>query len=587
MDIFTRRLPLSPTTLNEANRTVSVILVSKDNAVQRRDASGRTFTEKLATAPGSFALHSGDRIPLLDTHNGSSIDNIRGFVSDIRVEDGAVVGTATITEDRAFGLVKAGALTGISIGYKVAPNDWQAAGDTRTAVKYVIAEASLCASPADSGATLRSDNPMPDPQPGALAETNRQIRSLTATAGLPAAFADNLIDRQASVDEARSAILTEMQTRNVRFGPAMQIGPSGDDPAVLRQRMAEGLSFRMGRPGVPPAEAREYANGGLHLAMRDLLAAAGVAGAHRMPAEEMITRSLATTDFSALLTDTTRRILQPAYVAAQSPVRQRLMRASTAADFRDLHRVRISEAPALEAVPEGGAITQGAMSEADESYRVATYGRILSLTFQAIQNDDLGAFGRNAVAMGQAAGETENNLVLDLLLSGAGAGPTMSDTHALFDHTNHGNAAASGGAIADTTVEAAVLAMRTQKGLDGSTPIVVNPAFMLVSAAKEFLARQTLGTIYPQTTADVNPLAGILDVLVEPRLDARSVPNPWYVFASPDAAPVLEYAYLTGAEGPQIDSRSGWEVLGVETRVVLHFGAGVVDYRGAYRNAGA
>ena len=51
--------------------------------------------------------------------------------------------------------------------------------------------------------------------------------------------------------------------------------------------------------------------------------------------------------------------------------------------------------------------------------------------------------------------------------------------------------------------------------------------------------------------------------------------------------PVLEYAYLASAPGPQMSSREGWDVLGMEFRVVLDFGAGAVDWRGAYRNPGA
>jgi hypothetical protein len=51
--------------------------------------------------------------------------------------------------------------------------------------------------------------------------------------------------------------------------------------------------------------------------------------------------------------------------------------------------------------------------------------------------------------------------------------------------------------------------------------------------------------------------------------------------------PVLEYAYLSSAQGPQIASREGWDVLGMEFRVVLDFGAGAVDWRGAWKNPGA
>ena len=49
----------------------------------------------------------------------------------------------------------------------------------------------------------------------------------------------------------------------------------------------------------------------------------------------------------------------------------------------------------------------------------------------------------------------------------------------------------------------------------------------------------------------------------------------------------IEYSFLEGADGPQFETREGFNVLGVEMRVVMDFGAGVIDYRGLVKNAGA
>ena len=124
--------------------------------------------------------------------------------------------------------------------------------------------------------------------------------------------------------------------------------------------------------------------------------------------------------------------------------------------------------------------------------------------------------------------------------------------------------------------------MRDQVGLAGE-PINVAPKFLLVSSTKETQAESVLASIYAATPEDANLFSGRLTLAVEPRLAG----NPWYLFADPALAPVLEYAYLTAAPGPQVSMREGWEVLGAEFRVVLDFGCGVVDHRGAYRNPGA
>lgn len=86
-----------------------------------------------------------------------------------------------------------------------------------------------------------------------------------------------------------------------------------------------------------------------------------------------------------------------------------------------------------------------------------------------------------------------------------------------------------------------------------------------------------------QAWAETNPFSSKLTLLVEPRLSGKG----WYIFADPASVPVLEYSYLSSARGPQMSSREGWDVLSVEYRVVLDFGAGAIDFRSAVRNPGA
>ena len=47
------------------------------------------------------------------------------------------------------------------------------------------------------------------------------------------------------------------------------------------------------------------------------------------------------------------------------------------------------------------------------------------------------------------------------------------------------------------------------------------------------------------------------------------------------------FAYLNGADGPNVATREGWDVLGLEIRAVLDFGCGANDYRGTFLNPGA
>ncbi|MBV2359138.1 Mu-like prophage major head subunit gpT family protein [Thalassococcus sp. CAU 1522] len=345
--------------------------------------------------------------------------------------------------------------------------------------------------------------------------------------------------------------------------------------------MGEALYARINPRHALSEPARRYAYSTPVDMAKELLTLRGESTMALSPAS-LVTRALHTTsDFPIMLGDTVGRVLRDAYQAAPSGIR-RLGRQTTARDFRAVNKTMLGEAPLLEKLNEHGEIKAGTMAEAREAYKVETWARKIGITTQVLVNDDLGAFSDLARRMGQAAAETEAPILVTLLEAGSGNGPTMSDGKTLF-HADHGNKAGTGAAISDATLSAARLALRTQKGIEDRT-IRVTPCNLLVPPALETTAEKWLASIAPATAADVNSFSGSLSLVIEPRLSSTTR---WYVTVDPGEIDGLEFAYLSGAEGPQVESRSGWDVDGVEIRVILDFGAGFIDHRGWFMNAGA
>lgn len=584
-DSITRAALFQPQTYDAEALTVEAI-ASTFASVTRRDRSG-AYLERLD--PAGLDTSGLDGAPLLDSHRQGNASDVIGVIVGHRFEAGSLIVTLrmSLAEDAqpAIQRIREGTLRGVSIGYRVtrwAESSEEIAGRktrVRTATRWSIHEASAVAVPADPAAKFRSSDPM------ALDQTDERgalIARVRAAHNLPeewqtrmADAADELSDDEIRADGRETALAARAARPQVQIRTAAQ---SSEDPAVILERQADAMAARM--MGTAPSDAaRPYMTLGLHDLARDALTRAGQSVA-MLGREEVMTRAMHTTsDFPELLTASGNRVLANAYQRAQSPLKQ-LARQRTASDFRALSVLKLGEFSGLQKVSEAGEIKAMTTGEAKEGYSLETFGGIFSLSRKAIINDDLGAFARWGEMMGQAAAETEAKQLLALLTANSGGGIKMDDGKNLF-HADHGNLAAAGAALSETTLSASRLALRTQKGLDGSTPVNVVPKYLLVSPALETTAEKLLADITPANTDDVQPIR--LTLLVEPRLSG----NGWYVFADPASAPVLEYAYLSSASGPQLSSRDGWETLGREFRVVLDFGAGAVDHRGAYRNVGA
>ena len=597
--LLTRRATLAPATADPEARTVEVVW-STGAPVRRRDMAGQ-YVERLSLDPQAVDLSRLEGASVLDAHRQTAVRDVLGSVRSAAVD--GKCGTALIQfsarpeVEPVWQDVLAGILRHVSVGYSV--EDWAETTENGarvlTAVRWTPHEISLVPTPADPGAHIRMETEMTDtttreaadtpPTTETRAEANAEIRSIARIARLDQSWIDGQIDGGADPDTARRAAFEALASRSA---PAIrteqvrvEMGESQDDPALRARQMGEALYARINPRHELSEPARRYAYATPVDMAKELLTLRGESTMALSPAS-LVTRALHTTsDFPIILGDTVGRVLRDAYQAAPSGIR-RLGRQTTARDFRAVNKIMLGEAPLLEKLNEHGEIKAGTMAEAREAYKVETWARKIGITRQVLVNDDLGAFADLARRMGQAAAETEARILVTLLEAGSGNGPTLSDGKTLF-HADHGNKAGTGAAISDATLSAARLALRTQKGIEDRT-IRVTPRNLLVPPALETTAEKWLASIAPATAADVNPFSGSLSLVVEPRLSSAIR---WYVTADPGEIDGLEFAYLSGAEGPQVESRSGWDVDGVEIRVILDFGAGFIDHRGWFMNAGA
>ena len=168
------------------------------------------------------------------------------------------------------------------------------------------------------------------------------------------------------------------------------------------------------------------------------------------------------------------------------------------------------------------------------------------------------------------------------LLANGGAGQNMADGNPLF-HSSHGNLAASGAALSLTTLSAARTAMRKQTGLAGEL-LAIEPWALVVPAELETLAQQILADIQATKTSDANPFGGQLELIVEPGLTSATA---WYVIANPATYEGLTWATLEGLDAPRVESKPGWNTLGMEFRVVWALDAAFTEHATWYRNPGA
>lgn len=389
--------------------------------------------------------------------------------------------------------------------------------------------------------------------------------------------ADEAIVMGVSVDEARAMVMDQLRARNK--GVSVTMGEAESDKfraaaqdAVL---MAAGIPVADAAPG-----AQELRGHSMVELAREALQREGLKanfGDNMELARQAIN---STSTFPAIMANLANKSVMVGFNEAETTYQIWAGKGSNR-DFKEAARVALSEAGNLELVPEGGQFQQDFLGEASARTKVATYGKLFSLTRQAIINDDLGLFSKIATKYGSAAKRLVNKMVYAQLTGNV----KMQDNIALFD-TKHGNVAGTGEALSVKAIAKAITAMRRQKGITGDATLNITPKYLVVPPELEMTAYQIVNSTAAVDGANsgvVNPYKGRFVVVADAEL---TDPDAWYLVADASQHDTIEVTYLNGVETPRLETRQGFDVDGIEYKVAFDCGVSALDFRGVFKNAG-
>lgn len=635
------RAAITENSYNEADRTIEVVFAT-ETPVKRRGWNGEsyvTYNEILICQPKSVRLERANAgANLVDSHATYSINTILGVVVRAWVENKECKAIIRLSKrEEVKGVIEdiiEGITRNISVGYSIHATETTEDADGNITVRvsdWEVAEISMLSVPADHNSGTRSKeaeekfheinfntrNMTPEEIAAAAAAEGQRTTQPVVTPPAPVAvdqnairmaertriadintavraagideegFAEGLINSGSTLEAARSAILDKVIEKQgiVTRTATSVVGVLGDDERVkTRQALEEVLAHRT-NPSIPLVsdKAKELRHASLlDMAIISLEASGERASTGSMSKGELVKRALSTSDYPLMLGNTVNRSLRASYEAV-TPEWRRFASARSASDFKAISSVGVGGDFKLKKLTEGGEYKEVKMDETGDSFKLDTYGRMISITRHAIINDDLGGFMRYTELFGRGAMELQSEIVYGLLTANGGGGRKLSDGKNLF-HADHNNLASTGTVLSVSSLTAARLAMRRQVGLT-KEKILVRPRFLVVPPELETLAYQLIAAETANViVGEANPFKGAFEVLVDPFLESATS---WYLIADPGTIPVVEYAFLNGQEGLYTEQEVDFNTDNLNIKVRTDFAATIEEFRGIYKNPGA
>ena len=265
-------------------------------------------------------------------------------------------------------------------------------------------------------------------------------------------------------------------------------------------------------------------------------------------------------------------------------------------DFKENDRFRLTDVGDLLPVGADGEIKDGGVTEEAAKNQIETYGKKFCLTRKMIINDDLGAFMKVPVAMGNRAARLIDQLFFSRLLKN----PVQLDGKALFSSAHKNLLTGATSALSFDGLKKAIQLFLDQVDADGQ-PISIEPKFLLVPTALKHLAIElTRGATLITAGGADNVVRPALNILADENLQVVSSPylsntayegnsaTAWYLFGDPRQTDTFEIGFLRGKRTPTVErGETDFNTLGMWFRVYFDLGVREQEHRGMVKSAGA
>lgn len=308
---------------------------------------------------------------------------------------------------------------------------------------------------------------------------------------------------------------------------------------------------------------------------------------------QAIQAAFSTVSLPGILSNVANKKLLQSY-EAQPIIATKLCSTGDLNDFKENERFRLTDVGDLLPVAADGEIKDGGVTEEGAKNQLETFGKKFCLTRKMIINDDLGAFLKIPVAMGNRAARLIDQLFFARLL----ANPAQADGKALF-HAGHKNLLAGAtSALSADSLKKAIQLYLDQTDADGQ-PIRVEPRFLLVPTVKHLAIELTRGATLVMSGGTENTVRPAINVLADENLTMVSSPylgntaypgasqNGWYLFGSPNQVDTFEIGFLKGKRTPTVERGDlDFNVLGMWFRVYFDLGVREQDFRGMVKANG-